>query len=290
MNARRSCEGATPAFRTIVGLAALLALGGMGVFTSASAVAEGEVLVYPTADGTLADGGIYGDFDGAPDNWDWTFNQSGYEGAVTLTTETPQSSQENRVVWEYGLSGLTLPQPLTARLTFTARGATVLPMPDAEVHVYSVPSDLVEMAADYAAGPAELQGSVTIPARQEPTEYTINVTEAVREAAASNGKVAFRFQINPNTVHGRNQAFIDAADTDFTTKPYIAIIAAIPGDFNGDGHVNLVDFSTFSVCFGVSVSSGSPSCPAPVAEACDLDGSGVVNLSDFSTFAINFGR
>ncbi len=63
----------------------------------------------------------------------------------------------------------------------------------------------------------------------------------------------------------------------------------IPGDLDGDGDVDLVDFSTLSVCFSGAGGARPDSCsPADFALA-DLDGDGDVDLIDFSTFQTNFG-
>jgi hypothetical protein len=64
----------------------------------------------------------------------------------------------------------------------------------------------------------------------------------------------------------------------------------LPGDVDGDGDVDLVDFSTFAVCFGCRAGELSLGCPPERLQRCDLDSSGWVNLVDFSTFAANFGR
>jgi len=61
---------------------------------------------FPVADGTIVDGGAYGAFDGVPDVADWEFANTGYQGAITLTTESPASSMDSRVVWEYNLTSL----------------------------------------------------------------------------------------------------------------------------------------------------------------------------------------
>ena len=56
-------------------------------------------------------------------------------------------------------------------------------------------------------------------------------------------------------------------------------------DFNGDGIVNLADFSIFAVCFGqrVNCSQNDTCCQ------CDLNGDGIINLADFSIFAVCYG-
>lgn len=191
--------------------------------------------VRPVADGTLVDGSIYGEFDGIPDDWDWTFDASGYEGAITLGTALPASSLEHRVVWEYNLSTVTPEPPVYATLTFTIRGAPVFPMPDTVVHVYSYPADLLEMPEDFGAEPAVLQGSVTVEPFQAPTVYTLDVSRAVNAALRSgDARIGFRFQVNPDTPHTRNQAFIDALDEEPETKPFLSIrppgVRPKPGD------------------------------------------------------------
>ncbi len=207
--------------------------------------------VYPTVDGTLADGGSHGEFDGVPDEWDWTFDGSGYEGVITLTTETPESSLEQRVVWEYNLGSITRKPPVSAKLRFTLRGVSVLPFPDVEVHIYSYPADLTGTPEDYSAGPAVFQGSVIVRPLEDSTTHTLDVSRAVNEARLSaNNKVAFRFQVNPATQHTANQAFMDALDSDPTTKPHLTITEAARGDADGDGDVDLRDVAAFQTCFG----------------------------------------
>jgi hypothetical protein len=188
------------------------------------AAAEAAFTVRPARDGTLVDGGIYGAFDGVPDDADWVFNQSGYEGSITLTTTTPSSSLEHRVVWEYNLATVTLTPPVSAKLYFKLRGAPVFPRPPAPVNVYSYPSDLVERLDDFYLGPAVLQGAVSVPAFQPPTLYSIDVSAVVDAALATGAdRVAFRFQIDSATTHPENQAFNDALDAEPETKPYLTI-------------------------------------------------------------------
>jgi hypothetical protein len=58
--------------------------------------------------------------------------------------------------------------------------------------------------------------------------------------------------------------------------------ACEPGDFNGDGRVDLVDHAEFSTCFGADVAA-TPEC------ACaDFDLDGDVDLADFSTLSVGF--
>jgi hypothetical protein len=242
--------------------------------------------VYPSADGTLADG-FAGPFDGVADHCDWTFNETNYEGAITLVS----GIRENRVVWEYNLASVTLAPPVSATLTVTMRGAPVFPPQDADVHVYSYPADLVEAcnASDFSAGPTVLQGVATVSREQPPTVYTIDVSAVVSQALSSGGdKVAFRFQIDPNTPYDTNQAFIDALDADPSTKPYLTIdeFAPSPGDFDGDGDVDLDDFAVFGQCFGGADNPPAAGCPSGVDA--DLDGDGDVDLNDFAIFGQNF--
>jgi hypothetical protein len=244
--------------------------------------AQAQEIVYPSADGTIVDGGLYGPFDGVPDAWDWTFNDTGYEGNIALTTDPPSSSAEYRVVWEYNLAAVSLAPPVSATLTFTLRGATIIPFPDVDVFVFSYPADLIEDPDDFSAGPAASQGSATVVPFQPPTEYSIDVSSVVGEALGSGSDmVAFRFQIDPDTPHTANQAFIDALDSDQTTKPYLTIDVGgpLPGDINGDGHVDLVDYSSFYDCLEGPDVSLNPGC-----EVFDFDEDGNIDADDFAAF------
>ncbi|MHC4065564.1 MAG: hypothetical protein ACYSUI_13855 [Planctomycetota bacterium] len=243
--------------------------------------------IYPSKDGTLADGGIFGPFDGQADNWDWTFNESSYEGSITLSVEARATGLEHRVVWEYDLSTVTLTPPVSAELSFTIRGAPVWPFPDVQVRVYSYPADLQETPADFSAGPAVLQGSVIVVPYQDPTEYTIDVSSVVSAALMSqNDMVAFRFQVNPNTQNDVNQAFIDALDSDPTTKPFLVIdqFPPPPGDGDGDGDVDLVDYGLFANCMdGPNISVGAG------CEVFDFDQDTDVDLDDFGPMQTYLG-
>jgi hypothetical protein len=241
--------------------------------------------VFPSADGTLADGGIYGPFDGVADDWDWTFNESGYEGSITLTTAAPPGL-EHRVVWEYSLSGVTLEPPVSAELTFTVRGAPIWPFPDVDVCVFSYPADMLESPEDFAVGPAIFQGLVTVVAYQPPTVYALDVSEVVSEALLMGGDaVAFRFQVDPDTGNESNQAFIDALDSDPATKPFLSIgpYEPIVGDIDGDGDVDLSDLAALLGSYGAC--AGDPAYDA----AADLDGSGCIDLADLAQLLANYG-
>jgi hypothetical protein len=76
--------------------------------------------------------------------------------------------------------------------------------------------------------------------------------------------------------------WIDEADDDCAER----ICVGLCGDFNGDFCVNLFDFNTFAVCYGLSMPT--PDCPAHVWPCTDLDGDGLVNLIDFATFAVRY--
>jgi hypothetical protein len=254
----------------------------LGLACCASAAAQ---TVYPVKDGTLADGGTYGAFDGLADDWDWTFNQSGYEGSITLTTES-EPYLEHRLFWEYNLAAVALEPPVAALLTFTVRGAPIWPFPDVDVAVYSYPSDLLETPEDYSAGPAVLQGAATVVAYQPPTEYVLDVSGVVSEALLSGeDQVAFRFQVDPDTPNDRNQAFIDALDSVPATKPYLVIEEAQPlvGDIDGDGDVDLADLAALLGAYGAC--AGDPTYNPDA----DLDDSGCVDLSDLATLLGNYG-
>jgi photosystem II stability/assembly factor-like uncharacterized protein len=61
------------------------------------------------------------------------------------------------------------------------------------------------------------------------------------------------------------------------------------GDIDGSsGIVDLNDFATFALCFGLSIPN-PPDCDEQDLACSDLDGNGVVELADFATFALWFG-
>jgi len=233
--------------------------------------------VYPSKDGTLLDGAPVGPFDGIADEADWLFNGfgPGYEGSITLVREGPTNSFEHRLVWEYNLSTVTVGPWVDATLTFTLIGAPVYPLPDADVHIYSYPADLVESLSDFSAGPAVLVGSVVVVPSipfQPPTTYTVDVSDTVSQALVTGTKkVAFRMQIDPNTQYAQNQAFMDAKDgaENLATKPFLTITqGSRPGDYNGDGHVDLADFAVMVDCLNGPQASPAPSLHNVTVSAC----------------------
>jgi len=251
--------------------------------------------IYPVAGGTLADGGGLGPFDGVADGWNWEFGPSGFAGAVTLTTETPISAVEHRIVFEYDLRGVGLTAPIEATLSFTVRGVRAFPFPDISLHVYSYPADLLESSADYAAGPAALQGVFTVSAMQEATEVTLDVSSLVASVLSRNiRKVAFRFQIDPHTPHVANQVFINTLDTDPSTIPLLTIRSALPGDADDDSDVDLNDFAVFVDCLGGPEAPSTPTTPGMLVSDCrrvfDRDDDSDVDLRDVSMLLGRFSR
>ncbi|MFQ5429634.1 MAG: dockerin type I domain-containing protein [Phycisphaerae bacterium] len=242
-------------------------------------------VVYPVKDGTLADG-VSGPFDGTADFADWYFNSSNFDGAITLSTAGPTGSYEYRLVWEYNLSGVTLAPPVEAILYVTIRGAPIWPFPPMSVNVYAYPADLVESMADFAAGPAVYQGCAVVQPFQPGTLYAIDLSTEVNNALSSGGdKVGVRFQIDPATPYPQNQAFIDAVDSDSTTKPFLSIQAPpSPGDLDANGSVDTLDLQAF-----VSVlMDGAPPTNPEYALRADLNGDLTVDGLDVQLFVDAF--
>ncbi len=247
------------------------------VMFATNAYAQHSIL--PQADGTIADGGNFGTFDGIPDAWDWFFNGSSYEGAITLT-RGEQPGLEYRVVWEYNLAAVSAESPVIATLSFQLRGSTRFPAEPAVVHIYSYPADLVESASDFSAGPAVLEWAEPIEARQPATTFRIDVSRAVSAALSDGtGAVGFRFQIDPETTHDSNQAFMDVLEAEPNTKPLLTVTERVPGDYDGDRDVDMIDFSALTTCL-----SGPGSRVSPACAVFDFDADADVDLEDLQSF------
>ncbi len=247
--------------------------------------AAADECVFPRADGTIADGDPFGPFDGEPDDWDWVFNGSSYEGAITRVIREG-GGLEHRVVWEYDLSRITTEPPVHAELSFVIRGAPAFGRPDTDVHIYSYPADLRENASDYNQGPTVLQGSVRVAAFQEPTNFRLDVSDLVNASIdGGENKVAFRFQVDPGTEERIHQVFIDANEDEDESKPFLVISEGLdlPGDYDGDGDVDLDDYRVLYFClFGPDRDPGGDCRPF------DFDFDDDVDLADFVAFQTYF--
>jgi len=73
---------------------------------------------------------------------------------------------------------------------------------------------------------------------------------------------------------------------DLTGGFWAGVGGPLPGDFDGDGDVDLSDFTQFQLCFGGSNNPPAATCPPGVNA--DLDGDGDVDLADFLIFQQNF--
>jgi hypothetical protein len=254
-----------------------------------------EQIFVPSADGTLVDGicpdGGICPFDGVADAAEWTFNPEfgHYAGAITLV-RTPPPGFEHRVVWEYNLSAVSSPPPVTATLTFNLRGAPRFPAEPAEVEVYAYPADLLQSLGDFSAGPATLVTTKSIAPYQPATTYVANVSDVVNAAIASGVKKAgFRFQISPDTVVESSQAFMvcspngsttcDILDSDPSTKPFLTVRNQVPSDYDNDRDIDLVDYSHLAGCVrgpGAGIGTG--------CAFFDADYDSDVDLLDMRTF------
>ncbi len=259
---------------------------GLVVLVLATAVGEAvsAVTILPANNGrlggTLVDGGFYGPFDGVADQWDWTFNGvGGFEGVLTLSPSAMPGPLEQRVVWEFDVSGLSPAEPLTATLSFSLRGPPIYPFPDVVLQIYAYPADLQEQPSDFNAEPAELVGAVVI-APFEEKSYQLNITERVVDALRSDGgRLGLRFQVAAQSPSGEAQAFMDAVDSDDATKPQLIILDSPLGDDDGDGVLDLDDFVAMPSCLvGPNV---------PVDGTCkiyDFDLDGDVDIADAARF------
>jgi len=238
-----------------------------------------EQVFYPSADGTIVDGGSYGPFDGLGDSADWTFNETGYEGAISLA-RVPAPGFERRVVCEYDLQSLTAPSPVIATLTFRVRGSGLFPVSNAGVRVYSYPADLSEQVTDFSAGPSVFVVEESILPYQPAMLYEIIIGSLIDEALANGTKtVAFRFQIDPNTAPESNQVFIDALDTVPSSKPFITVHNGLRGDFDHDEDVDVEDYALLALCIAGPRQSITAAC-----RPLDIDLDNDVDLIDVAEF------
>ncbi len=251
---------------------------------AASATAQTIVYADATADGTVGDG-LEGPFDGTADVWDYNWPDPEHPSQIAGTISWTTGIVEYRTFWEYNLPTIPYEPPVSATLTFTLLGHTGWPFPDSEVLVYAYPGDGWEYKTDYNMGPAVLQGSVMVYPNQEPTLYTVDVSDAINDAIADRAtRVAFRFQINTDLPAPVGEAFIEAYDGEPSTKPYLTITdLVLLGDADGDNDVDMDDYAAFASCLGGPLDSVEPEC-----EALDLDDSGTVDLHDFLAFQMVF--
>ncbi len=235
--------------------------------------------IYPSADGTLIDGGPYGLLDGVADSADWTFNESGYEGSITLV-KTPPPAADYRTVWEFNLAALSVTPPVSARLTFKLRGAARFPAESSDVRIVAYPADLLESVDDFSSGPVTIVSHKIVQPFQPATTFVINANAAVNSAIASGAKrVGFRFQIDSESVVESSQAFMDVLDSDPSTKPFLTVRDQVPSDYDNDRDIDLVDFSHLMSCLHGPDSNVGLNC---VFFDADLDGH--VDLADVRTF------
>jgi len=96
-------------------------------------------------------------------------------------------------------------------------------------------------------------------------------------------RIGFRFQIDGDAQNGPNQAFIDAVDSDTFTKPFIAIVDRIPGDYDNDRDVDRDDFAALCACML------GPNQPVSIpCRALDDDLDTDVDLADLAAFLNHF--
>jgi hypothetical protein len=254
----------------------LWALG--GVAAAAGLALAAEVKISPSADGTLVDGGLYGTFDGTADAADWYFNESSYEGAITLIRTYPE--MEQRVVWEFNLGSVTYTPPVTATFTFTLRGAPRFPAEPAEICIYAYPADGLESLADFNRAPIALVAVKSIVSYQPATTYVANVSSVVNAALTSGvKKAAFRLQVHEEAEPDLNQAFMDVTETDQSTKPFVTVRDRAPSDFDDDGDVDLADYAAFHSCM-----QGPDNRIGTGCDVLDADWDGDVDLEDMHSF------
>lgn len=76
-----------------------------------------------------------------------------------------------------------------------------------------------------------------------------------------------------------------------TIEHIYELLGALPevGDINADGDVDLSDFATFALCFGLAEPAPG-TCDNAAFSYSDMNSDGRVDLNDFATFALHFDR
>jgi len=255
-------------------LALVISVGWIG-----TPVRGADQTLYPVADGTIVDGGTFGVRDGNPDRADWYFNESSFDGVITLSRFSA-APIEQRVIFEFDLRNVSLAAPVTATLTFSLRGTTRFPAESAPVALYVYPANAAENLSDFSAGPASLVMVASVAPFQPKTAYRVNVSRWVNEMrSAQQIAIGFRTQIDAQSPHAADQAFMDVLDSDVATKPVMRITDRVPGDFNQDRLVNRDDFSILAACLD------GPEIPVPsTCTVCDLDFDSDVDMYDVGSF------
>lgn len=76
------------------------------------------------------------------------------------------------------------------------------------------------------------------------------------------------------------------ANLDTLANRLVVLLEIPAGDFDGDGVVNLIDFTIFANCFGRGKPGGG--CGPVEFSLTDITDDGITNLADFVVFALNF--
>jgi hypothetical protein len=180
-----------------------------------------------------------------------------------------------------GVSGLTV--------TLTALGTLPVPPPDGDA---VVGQDFDLTAVDPSGNPvSQFAAPVTLtlacPANGDPSLMTFAFYDTTQNAWA------------PLTVTNPGQCPLQATTDHFTTFTVVFLPSPAyctdashtdpfrgTGDIDGDGHIDLTDFSVFAGDFGKDTNQGAVFNSPYSDMTCD----GTVDLTDFSVFATYYGR
>lgn len=152
------------------------------------------------------------------------------------------------------------------------------------------------VTADKEAKTADVEVTVTDPAAEQYVTILVvkngvnlasvseNDIAYVDQAKATGGKATFKLGVDTAKFGEKFTVYVGGTGVAAPKSAALTFSAGGPGDADGDGKVNLLDYNIIIDAFGTA--SGA----AEFNEKADLNGDGKVNLLDYNIVIDNFGK